>query len=62
MTDIGNEKRPAFARKCVRRLLPLAVLVAATILAGCVAYPYPGGYYAGYHHPHPYYGDPGYWH
>jgi hypothetical protein len=39
-----------------RRLVPVAALLLATTLGGCVAYPgYPSGYY-GYNNPNAYYG------
>ena len=40
-----------------RRLVPVAALLVATALGGCVAYTgYPSGYY-GYNYPSGYYGD-----
>jgi hypothetical protein len=39
-----------------RRLVPVAALLVATVLGGCVAYTgYPSGYY-GYNYPSGYYG------
>ncbi len=67
MTKINRARGPVGPRGNVRRVLPLAAIVAATMLAGCVAYPYQGGY--GYNQPHPDYhpyyaaqpANPGHW-
>lgn len=59
MTSTKNPPRPTASRGYLRRLLPLAAFLAATMLAGCV-YAYPGHpYHYGYYHPHPY--DGGYY-
>jgi hypothetical protein len=57
MTKINRARRPVGLRGNVRRVLPLAAVVAATMLAGCVAYPYSGGqgYYQAHPDYHPYY-------
>ncbi len=57
MTNIKRAWSPVGPRGNIRRALPLAAVVAATMLAGCVAYPYQGGYgyNQSYYQPHPVY-------